>query len=242
MGPRTRELLSAVWRWLEARPRILGIRLPAESPLRELPRDIGAAARERERVLSPAEVWRLWRATEAEGLAGLALRFMFLTAARVREATLLPWAEVDLGAKAWTLPAARNKGGRERTIPLSPQAITILNRARSLEGGEDIFAGVRVGEFMARIRRATMDGEPWQPRDLRRTAATLCARLGADPFVVALVLGHAHADERMPAVTRTYLRWSYEDKVRSALERLGEWIEETVTAEEAPGAVAEFRR
>ncbi len=55
-----------------------------------------------------------------------------------------------------------------------------------------------------------MAGEPWQPRDLRRTAATLCARLGADPFVVALVLGHAHADVRMPSVTRTYLRWGYQ--------------------------------
>jgi integrase len=241
MGPRTRELLSAVWRWLEARPRILGIKLPAESPLLELPRDIGAAATERDRVLSPAEVWRLWKATETEGLAGLALRFMLLTAARVREASLLPWAEVDLAAKAWTLPAARNKGGRERVIPLSEQAVAILNRARSLYDGEHVFDQVRVGESMAGIR-AAMGAEPWQPRDLRRTSATLCARLGADPFVVALVLGHAQADARMPAVTRTYLRWGYEDKVRGALERLGEWVEETVMASTEPGEILPHRR
>jgi integrase len=236
MGPRTREFLSAVWRWLETRSRILGARLPAESPLRELPRDIGSATRERERALSPAEVWQLWRVTESEGLPGLALRFMLLTACRVREATLLPWAEVDTAAKTWTLPAVRSKGGRDRPIPLSGQAVAILNRARSLHGGEYVFDRVRVGESMARIRGA-MGGEPWQPRDVRRTGATLCARLGADPFVVALVLGHAHPDERMPAVTRTYLRWGYEDRVRGALERLGEWVEETVSAAEAPGAV-----
>ncbi|HKZ31851.1 MAG TPA: Arm DNA-binding domain-containing protein, partial [Vicinamibacteria bacterium] len=29
MGPRTRELLSATWRWMESRTRILGVRLPA---------------------------------------------------------------------------------------------------------------------------------------------------------------------------------------------------------------------
>jgi integrase len=236
MGPRTREFLSAVWNWMEPRARNLGIKLPAESPLRALPRDIGAATKERERVLSPAEVWRLWKATEPEGLAGLALRFMLLTAARVREATLLPRSELNLAARLWTLPAARNKGGRERAIPLSAQAVAVLNRARSLHDGEPVFDRVRVGECISRLR-AAMGGSSWQPRDLRRTAATLCARLGADPFVVALVLGHAHPDERMPAVTRTYLRWNYEDKVRAALDRLGEWIEETVTAETEPGGL-----
>ena len=94
---------------------------------------------------------------------------------------------------------------------------------------------------MSRIR-AAMGGEPWQPRDLRRTAATLCARLGADPFVVALVLGHANADGRMPAITKTYLRWGYEDKVRTALERLGEWVEETVDRTTEPGDVIPHSR
>jgi len=240
MGPRVREFLSAVWRWMEARRRILGVKLPAESPLRELPRDIGAATKERERTLSPAEVWRLWRATDEADPAGLALRFMLLTACRVKEATELPGSELDLEAKTWTLPASRNKGGRERVIPLSEQALAVVNRAkgdRALVFG----AALRLDVTMKRVR-AAMGGESWQPRDLRRTAATLCARLGADPFVVALVLGHAHPDERMPAVTRTYLRWGYEDKVRGALERLGEWVDETVSAEAEPGEVVAHQR
>jgi integrase len=137
MGPRVRELLSAVWRWLEARPRRLGVRLPAVSPLRELPRDIGVAARERDRALSPAELWRLWRASD--GPDGLALRFMLLTACRVREATALPWAEVNVEAKTWTLPAERNKGGRERVIPLSPQALAVLQAARAQASGPHVF-------------------------------------------------------------------------------------------------------
>ena len=86
MGPRCREMLSAVWRWVEGRKRLLGVELPPESPLAGLPRDIGPApTSERDRVLSPAEVWSFWRATESEGLApGLALRLMLLTAARVQ--------------------------------------------------------------------------------------------------------------------------------------------------------------
>jgi integrase len=240
MGPRTRELLAATWRWMETRTRRLGVGLPAESPLRQLPRDIGVASAERDRALSPAELWRFWRATEDEGLGGLALRFMLLTAARVKEATQLPLLELDLSAKTWKLPAARNKGGRDRMIPLSAQALAVVDRARSIESGPDVFARARPFEVMPRIL-AAMGGEPWQPRDLRRTAATLCARLGADPFTVALVLGHANPDERMPAVTRVYLRWGYEDKIREALARLGAWVEDTVKREIEPGDVLAFK-
>ena len=46
----------------------------------------------------------------------------------------------------------------------------------------------------------------------------------------------------MPAVTRTYLRWGYEDKVRGALERLGAWVEETVSRETEPGDVIPHSR
>jgi integrase len=192
--------------------------------------------------LSPGELWHLWRATEGEGLAGLALRLMVLTGCRVKEATHLPSAEVDVTAKAWNLAAARNKSGRDRMIPLSRQAVEVLKRAGELGDSAHVFGPVTSLSVTVKRVRAAMGGEHWEPRDLRRTAATLCARLGADPFVVALVLGHAQADPRMPAVTRTYLRWNYTERVRGILDKLGEWVEETVTASEAPGAVAEFRR
>jgi integrase len=234
MGPRTRELLSAVWRWMEQRPRQLRVELPAVSPLAGLPK-VGIAQKERERALSPAELWRFWRAAEAEGLEGEALRLSLLTAARVREARDLPWSEVDLATATWRLPATRNKSGRDRLIPLSPPAVALLRRLQGRSGGALVFGRPDLlDESMARIRVA-MKGEPWQARDLRRTAATLCGRLGADPFVVALVLGHARPDERMPAVTGGYLRWDYADKVREILDRLGAWVEETVARATEPG-------
>ena len=239
MGQQTRYLLSAVWRWAESRARLLGVRLPPESPLDPLPRDIGTASEERERFLSPVEVWRFWRATESEGLAGEALRFSLLTAARVKEATELPWSEVDLEAKTWTLPAIRNKGGRVRVVPLSDQALALLRRVQG-RGDARVFGDARIygGGTMKRVRVA-MGGEPWEARDLRRTASTHAARLGADPFVVAMLLGHARADPRVPRVTKAYLRWNYDDRVRDAFERLGAWIDETVTATE-PGKLVEF--
>jgi integrase len=237
VGPRVRELLSAAWRWMEQRPRALGVELPPVSPLVGLLK-VGAAVRERDRVLSPGELWRFWRAAETEGLAGEALRFSLLTAARVREAVNLPWSEVDLQAALWRLPAERNKSARPRVVPLSTAAVQLLQRVQGKGDGTRVFR-TPDPEGMDRLRAAT-GGAPWQARDLRRTAATLCARLGADPFVVALVLGHARPDERMPAVTRTYLRWDYEDRVRDALERLGAWISDTVAADREPGDVLAF--
>jgi integrase len=235
-GPRVRELLSAVWKWIAERPRGLGVKLPAVSPLVGLPK-VGSAQKERERVLSPAEVWRLWRATDEETLAGDALRLSLLTAARVNESTGLPWSEVDLAAKVWKLPAKRNKSGRDRLIPLSEAALNLLRRVQGRSGSEHVFGDpVRLHELVKRVR-SRMGGEHWEPRDLRRTAATLCARLGADPFTVALVLGHANTDARVPAVTSTYLRWDYADKVREALDRLGTWVEDTVTRTTEPGDV-----
>jgi integrase len=236
MGPRVRELLSAVWRWIEERPRKLGIQLPAVSPLVGL-RKVGSAQKERERALSPAEVWRFWRATEKEGNEGVALRLMLMTATRVREATDIDSSELDLERATWTLPAARNKGGRERVIPLSPQAVALLRGPLSWGVGSRILGGaVGIPAAMDRVR-AVMGGKTWQARDLRRTAATRCAILGADPFVVAGVLGHAKLDDRMPAVTKTYLRHDYEGPVREALNRLGAWVENTVSRATEPGDV-----
>jgi len=240
MGPRVREFLCAVWRWIEQRPRGLGVRLPPVSPLVGLAK-VGAAAKERERVLSPAEVWRFWKATEDEGMLGEALRFSLLTASRVREATELPWTEVDLAARVWRLPAVRNKSGRDRLIPLSEQAVTLLRRVQG-QGGERVFGDrSHLAVTMDRVR-SRMGGEHFEARDLRRTAATLCARLGADPFTVALVLGHANPDTRVPAVTGAYLRWDYGEKAREALDRLGTWVEETVGRKAEPGDVVSISK
>jgi len=51
-----------------------------------------------------------------------------------------------------------------------------------------------------------------------------------------LILGHARPDARAADVTRIYLRHDYEERVRGALERLGQWVHELVHGKE-PGAV-----
>lgn len=61
-----------------------------------------------------------------EALAARALEFAILTAARTGEVIGATWAEIDLVAAVWTIPASRMKAGKEHSVPLSPRAVAIL--------------------------------------------------------------------------------------------------------------------
>ena len=77
----------------------------------------------------------------------LAFRFMVLTAARSGEVRLATWAEVDMDAGVWTVPAARMKMGREHRVPLSGGALDVLAAARGL--GSDLVFPARKGKALS---------------------------------------------------------------------------------------------
>lgn len=54
------------------------------------------------------------------------IEWQLLTLVRPSEASGARWAEIDLNAKLWTIPAERMKAKREHMVPLSPQALGIL--------------------------------------------------------------------------------------------------------------------
>jgi integrase len=67
-------------------------------------------------------------------VAARALEFTILTAARRGEVINAVWSEIDLDAKAWTVPAERMKAGEEHVVPLSDRAVEILKSAPGSEG------------------------------------------------------------------------------------------------------------
>ena len=75
-----------------------------------------------------------------DAVAALALEFLILTAARSGEILGATWGEIDLKAKVWTVPAARMKGGREHRVPLSAQAVSVLEKVKLLANGDDVSA------------------------------------------------------------------------------------------------------
>ena len=66
--------------------------------------------------------------SKREAISARCLEFTILTAARSGEALGATWAEIDLEAGLWTIPAARMKAGQEHVVPLSREAISLLER------------------------------------------------------------------------------------------------------------------
>jgi integrase len=85
-----------------------------------------------------------------EGTAAAALEFLILTASRTNEVIGARWSEIDVGARMWSVPAARMKGGREHRVPLTSPAIAVLERMRG-QGGDFVFPGAKAGQGLSNM-------------------------------------------------------------------------------------------
>jgi integrase len=101
---------------IEASP-CIGLKRPAG---KETPRD---------RVLTDDELRQVWQAAEKLGLPfGPWVQLLILTGQRRNEVAHVEWGEIDFDKRLWTLPRERVKNNRRHEVPLSPQAIAILER------------------------------------------------------------------------------------------------------------------
>ena len=66
-----------------------------------------------------------------------ALQFLILTAARSAEVRKAKWNEIDFDKSLWTIPAERMKTKREHIVPLSPQALDVLDDAGYSPSNDD---------------------------------------------------------------------------------------------------------
>lgn len=82
-----------------------------------------------------------------EGIGPRALEFAILTGARSGEIRGAAWAEVDLKAATWTIPAGRMKAGKEHRVPLSDQAVALLKKLPLIDDGAHLFPAPRGGEL-----------------------------------------------------------------------------------------------
>ncbi|MDU4665404.1 MAG: tyrosine-type recombinase/integrase, partial [Enterobacter hormaechei] len=81
-------------------------------------------------TLRPEELPKLMRSLVMSNLSvstRCLIEWQLLTLVRPSEASGARWAEIDLDAKLWTIPAERMKAKREHIVPLSPQALDILD-------------------------------------------------------------------------------------------------------------------
>lgn len=80
-------------------------------------------------TLRPEELPKLMRSLIMSNLSvptRCLIEWQLLTLVRPSEASGVRWVEIDLDTKLWTIPAERMKAKREHLVPLSPQALDIL--------------------------------------------------------------------------------------------------------------------
>ena len=187
----------------------------------------------RDRVLTDGEVVAVWAACEKLGYPmGAFVKMLLVTAQRRTEVATMQWADLDLDAAVWTLPAERVKSGRAHQVPLSPLALDILNGLPRFKGPHmfTTTGGEKPVTAYSRTKRRLNEFAgvaDWWLHDLRRTAASGMAKLGTPVNVLSKVLNHVSAGAH-GGVTAIYNRYAYEDEKREALEGWGRRIMDLV--------------
>ena len=196
-GRRLRQKMRAVFRWAQAHGHI------ENNPAGEgidgaLPKQ--PAVKAHLRALPYRDVAGALDTIEASGAsiaAKLALRMLILTASRSGEIRGAEWAEIDLENRAWIIPAERMKSARAHRIPLSDEAIKVLEQARILRDKSGLVfpSPAKPGNAMSdmtltKVLRATGLAEAATVHGFRSSFRDWCADTGKPREIAEAALAH----------------------------------------------------
>ncbi|EBL4242456.1 tyrosine-type recombinase/integrase [Salmonella enterica subsp. enterica serovar Derby] len=167
-------------------------------------------------TLRPEELPKLMRSLVMSNLSvstRCLIEWQLLTLVRPSEASGARWAEIDLDAKLWTIPAERMKAKREHIVPLSSQALEILEVMKPISAHrEHVFPSrndpkqpMNSQTANAAIKRIGYGGK-LVTHGLRSIASTAMNEAGLNPDVIESALAHTDRNEVRKAYNRsTYI-------------------------------------
>jgi integrase len=198
-------------------------------------------ASNRAAVTDPAKLGEVLRAFDSymgTSVVRAALALMPLVFLRPGELRHAEWAEFDLDAALWSIPAARMKGTLEakaknppHLVPLSRQAVAVLRELHPLTGaGRYVFPSALTGNkpmsenaILAALRRMGFEREEVTGHGFRATARTLVVeRLGMDAEVVEAQLAHKVKD----ALGRAYNRTQFLQQRRELMQAWADYLDQ----------------
>jgi integrase len=222
---RARGALSAIFAWAigeglcDSNP-VIGTNKPTEE-------------KPRERVLDDAELAAVWKAAPDNDY-GRIVKLLMLTGQRRDEIGSLCWSEIDFDARTIKLDGARTKNSRAHVIPLSDDALAILQGMVQVDDRQIVFGRGRGGFAGWSKGKLALDQacgiKCWVLHDLRRTAATRMAESGVLPHVIEAVLNHISGHKS--GVAGVYNRSTYEPEKRAALDTLASYIKTAIAKSE----------
>jgi integrase len=147
---------------------------------------------------------------ERAGVAAQALHFAILCASRSGEVRLARWQEFDLAQAKWTIPPERMKGGRIHRVPLSTQAVALLESMPRRHDTDLVFPGAAHGRplsdmtLAAVLKRMARDVTPHGFRSSFKDWCRECCPHISDA-VSEMALAHIAGDKTVQAYGRSDL-------------------------------------
>ncbi|EMZ5810324.1 tyrosine-type recombinase/integrase [Klebsiella aerogenes] len=153
--------------------------------------------------------------------------WQLLTITRPAEAAEARWEEVDIEAREWKIPAARMKMNRDHSVPLSDEAIAILEMMKPLSGNREFIFPSRIKPTQpmnsqtvnAALKRAGLGGI-LVSHGLRSIASTALNEEGFLPDVIEAALAHVDKNE----VRRAYNRSDYLEQRRPMMQWWADFV------------------
>ncbi|AIJ07378.1 MULTISPECIES: integrase domain-containing protein [Edwardsiella] len=157
------------------------------------------------------------------------IEWQLLTLVRPSEASGAQWAEIDLDTKLWTIPANRMKAKREHVVPLSPQALDVLDRMKAISKHREHVFPSRINPMVpmnsqtanAALKRIGYGGK-LVAHGLRSLASTILNEAEFNPDVIEAALAHSDRNE----IRKAYNRAQY---LTQRIELLNWWGKKVAT-------------
>jgi integrase len=195
----------------------------------------------RTRVLNPAELALIWKATEGDEDYGIIIRLIMLTAARKTIFGSLKRAEYNAEIRIIDVPIETGKAKNKKRfwLALSPRAEAILTKVINRRVGSEFVFGEGEGGFSGWSKaKDALDskiaelngGEPidhWVLQDLRRTFNTLGVDHAGIEDTTADICLH-HVGEAKKGVKGTYNHAHHLDKKHAAMKAWAAFIDKVV--------------
>lgn len=189
------------------------------------------ASKPRERVLSDQELAKIFAtARQHPPPFGAIVSLLILTGMRRNEVASLKWDWIDKENSVIELPSSITKNKRTHAMPFTgfvqeifdavPETPTFLFPSQSRKG--TVFNGW--GKSKARFDEQMEGVDPYTLHDLRRTFATVHARIGTPIHVTEKLLNHVSGT--ISGVAAVYNRHTYLEEMRSAQTAYEQHIEE----------------
>lgn len=174
-------------------------------------------------TLRPEELPNLMRSLVMSNLfvpTRCLIKWQLLTLVRPSEASGARWAELDLDARLWKIPAERMKARREHIIPLSDQALEVIevmkpisvHREHVFPSRNDPKKPMNSQTANAALKRIGYGGK-LVAHGLRSIASTALNEEGFNADVIEAALAHTDKDE----VRRAYNKSIYLDQRRDLM-------------------------